>query len=365
LKTSLFNFELPESLIATEPANPRDAARMLVISDAFEDKLIADLPSFLRPGDVVVFNDTRVIPARLFGKRGEAGVEILLHKNLTSPSPLVGEGGERGYLWQCFARPSKKIKSGDRVFFAENFHAEVIRKLPGGEVLLQFNCTGSVMRAHLERHGHMPLPPYIEKKRYADESDKSRYQTVYAKHEGSVAAPTAGLHFTDKLLSAIDAAGATRAHVTLHVGGGTFLPVKTEDTDDHIMHSEFATITPETADLINREKANGGRVIAVGTTSLRTLESAVDEGGTLNAFSSETDIFITPGYRFKIVDMLLTNFHLPRSTLFMLVSAFCGLEKMQAAYAHAITSNYRFYSYGDACLLYRQDQGTTEAVSFA
>jgi len=342
VKTSLFDFDLPESLIATEPASPRDAARLLIISDVLQDSFIRDLPQFLKAGDVVVFNDTRVIPARLLGKRGDAKVEILLHKC------------RQGQTWQCFAKPAKRLKIGDEIIFAPDFKAQVIEKLASGEVLLKFSEDNFYTK--LELYGHMPLPPYIH--RGDNKTDIANYQTVYARHAGSVAAPTAGLHFTQKLLDAIDAMGVTRAHVTLHVGGGTFLPVKAEDTDDHVMHSEYATISPETADAINRARVSGGRVIAVGTTSLRTLESATDKNGVLKDFCGETDIFITPGYKFKIVDMLLTNFHLPRSTLFMLVSAFAGLERMNNAYAHAITNRYRFYSYGDACLLYRRDQST-------
>lgn len=330
---------------------------MLVVGEIERDKTIRDLPSFLKPGDVMVFNDTRVIPARLMGKRGEARIEILLHKRCHSersaeslqrldPSPTA-----RDYIqWACFAKPAKKLRIGDNIAFADDFFATVKEKLPDGQVVLQFPAD---MREKLERYGQMPLPPYIEKKRTADATDKAHYQTIYAKHEGSVAAPTAGLHFTDNLFKAIDAAGVKRVQVTLHVGGGTFLPVKVEDTDDHVMHSEFATVTPETAAAINAAKKAGGRVIAVGTTSLRTLESATDENGIVQPFSAETAIFITPGYRFKCVDMLLTNFHLPKSTLFMLVCAFAGTERMQAAYAHAIAERYRFYSYGDACLLYK------------
>lgn len=360
MKTSLFDFALPESLIADRPASPRDSARMLVVSfpsrgEELSDASIRDFPSFLRPGDVLVMNDTRVIPARLMGKRGAAKVEVLLHKRI-NPSPLAGEGE----CWACFTRPAKKLKVGDRIEFADDFSATVHEKRDDGQVVLEFHFPSPLagvggaggLSSMLARHGHMPLPPYIEKKRHADASDDEHYQTVYARHEGSVAAPTAGLHFTEALLKAVDDAGARRVTVTLHVGGGTFLPVKAEDTKDHVMHSEWAEISPETADAINAAKAAGGRVIAVGTTSLRTLESATDESGTVHPFSRETDIFITPGYRFKAVDMLLTNFHLPKSTLFMLVSAFAGTDRMKAAYAHAIAQKYRFYSYGDACLLY-------------
>ncbi len=311
---------------------------MLVVNKSLRDMGVRDLPSFLKAGDVMVFNDTKVIPARLFGKRGEAAIEILLHKHMHDA------------MWQCFARPAKKLKIGDTVQFAPDFVAEVKEKRDDGQVVLAFNVSGDALRNQLNQHGHMPLPPYIER---ADEAaDKTCYQTVYARHEGSVAAPTAGLHFTPELLAAIDAAGVKRVHVTLHVGGGTFLPVKVEDTNDHVMHSEYAEITPEVADTINAAKQAGGRVLAVGTTALRTLESAADGQGMVQPMARETDIFITPGYRFRIVDILLTNFHLPKSTLFMLVSAFSGLERMKMAYNHAIDRQYRFYSYGDACLLF-------------
>ncbi len=357
MKTSLFDFDLPPSLIAKQPAEPRDSGRLLVIGETLLDKAIRDLPSFLRPGDVMLFNDTRVIPARLFGRRGESKVEILLHKKIVIPAPAGIHNhrlwnidsrlrGDDVQLWACFARPAKKLKPGDRIDFAPDFSAQVVEKRDSGEVVLQF---GSDLPEKLARYGHMPLPPYIDRPDVA--SDRECYQTVYAKHDGSVAAPTAGLHFTESLFDAIDAMGVKRTHVTLHVGGGTFLPVKAEDTDDHVMHSEYAVVTQETADAVNTARERGGRVIAVGTTSLRTLESAADANGRLKPFTGETAIFITPGYRFKITDALLTNFHLPRSTLFMLVSAFAGLEHMQAAYRHAIEKQYRFYSYGDACLL--------------
>lgn len=342
MKTSLFDFSLPEGHIATNPANPRDSSRMLVVGDNLLDKNISDLVDFLREGDVMVFNDTKVIPARLFGNRGNAKIEVLLHKN-------AGHG-----KWQCFAKPAKKLRIGDMVAFAADFYAQVKQKYDDGQVLLAFNYSEDVFQQKLEQYGGVPLPPYIEKNRKADSRDNANYQTIYAQNSGSVAAPTAGLHFTEKLLAAIDAKGVKRAYVTLHVGGGTFLPVKTDDTAEHKMHSEYAVISKETTDIINVAKQNGGRVIAVGTTSLRTLESAANEQGILHPFSRETDIFITPGYQFKIVDALLTNFHLPKSTLFMLVCAFMGLDKMQAAYAHAIKNNYRFYSYGDACLLLPQ-----------
>lgn len=311
---------------------------MLVVGDAVADAGIRDLLEHVRAGDIMVFNDTRVIPARLFGKRGDAKVEILLHKQLAKG-------------WQCFAKPAKRLKEGDTLQFADDFSAQVVGKLDSGEVVLSFEGDDSHFHAKLLQHGHMPLPPYI--RRADDAGDQERYQTVYAKHDGSVAAPTAGLHFTGELLDALDQKGVKRVHVTLHVGGGTFLPVKVDNTEEHVMHSEFAMVSEEVAAAINQAKASGGRVIAVGTTSLRTLESAADIQGNVRIFSAETDIFITPGYQFKVVDMLLTNFHLPKSTLFMLVSAFCGLERMKTAYAHAISCQYRFYSYGDACLLYK------------
>lgn len=341
MRTALFDFDLPESLIAAEPANPRDSARMLVVQHGLDNRLVSDFPSYLQPNDIVVFNDTRVIPARLWGMRGAAKIEVLLHKKLSAAD------------WQCFAKPAKKLRVGDEVIFAEQFTAQVLHKCDDGQVILHFVEEG--FHENLMTHGHMPLPPYIEKKRSASAIDARAYQTVYAAHDGSVAAPTAGLHFTEKLLGAVDASGASRAYVTLHVGGGTFLPVKSEDTSEHKMHSEWAGISGETATAINRAKAAGGRVIAVGTTSLRTLESAANDDGTVRPMAGETDIFITPGYRFKCVDLLLTNFHLPRSTLFMLTCAFSGLDNMQAAYAHAIANRYRFYSYGDACLLSRSD----------
>jgi S-adenosylmethionine:tRNA ribosyltransferase-isomerase len=368
VKTELFDFTLPESLIASRPVTPRHASRMLVVEGAAKDAWIADLPRYLKPGDVMVFNDTKVIPARLYGRRGDVQVEILLHKR------LMAEAGEnRHYFWTCFAKPAKRLRAGDVVVFNDQFQATVHEKLDTGEVVLRFDEQG--FWDHLQNCGQMPLPPYIERQRskaggklpagstamsqshcegqQAEAGDDLQdYQTVYAKHAGSVAAPTAGLHFSEELLATIDAMGVRRAHVTLHVGGGTFLPVKVDDTRDHIMHSEYAVVDEQTAQLINDAKAKGGRVIAVGTTSLRTLESATDETGALHPFAQETSIFITPGYRFRMVDVLMTNFHLPRSTLFMLVSAFCGLEVMQAAYKHAIANRYRFYSYGDACLLF-------------
>ena len=339
MDVNLFDFELPRELIAERPVTPRDAARLLrVTATGTEDAGVRDLPRFLRPGDVVVSNDTRVIPARLFGRKGEGGVELTLHERVALDQ------------WKAFARPAKKLRPGDQVRFAGDFTAIVAEKGEAGEVLMRFDRGGDALMLALEAYGSLPLPPYI-RKGSADERDRADYQTVFAREKGAVAAPTAGLHFTPDLLAAIDAAGAVRATVTLHVGAGTFLPVKADDTSDHRMHAERGVVTPEVAALVNRAKAAGGRVVAIGTTSLRLLESASGEDGALRPFDGATDIFITPGYRFRLVDLLMTNFHLPRSTLFMLVAAFSGLARMQAAYDHAKGAGYRFYSYGDACLL--------------
>lgn len=331
MRVDLFNFELPQSSIATAPASPRDSARLLYVSDSIKDMSVRDIPSFLKPGDVMVFNDTKVIPARLRGKRGDVNVEVLLHQAIAKNE------------WLCFAKPAKRLKDGNTVVFGDDFTAVVTGRGDDGQVRLAFQCDD--IFAMLDRYGEMPLPPYM--RRGAAESDKDTYQTAYAKHPGSVAAPTAGLHFTPELLAAIDASGARRVHVTLHVGAGTFLPVKTDDTDDHIMHAEWVHITDDAAAAINA----AARVVAVGTTSLRTLESMSDDAGVVHAGRKDTRLFITPGYAFKCVDVLMTNFHLPRSTLLMLVSAFAGRDRMLAAYNHAITAGYRFYSYGDACWL--------------
>ena len=363
MRVALFDFELPEERIALRPASPRDVARLLIVQPGEEppvdDRAVRDLPDLLRPGDVLVLNDTRVIPARLWGlrTRGKAAarVEILLHKR---------EGAER---WRAFARPAKRLAVGDRIRFGEDsestacllasLDAEVEARGEGGEVTLRFAFAGPALDEAVARLGEMPLPPYIAGKRAADERDRSDYQTVYAAEEGAVAAPTAGLHFTDELLRRLDERGIARHTVTLHVGAGTFLPVKAEDTAKHRMHAEWGTLSAATADALNAARARGGRIVAIGTTSLRLLESAAREDGTVAPFAGETDLFITPGYRFRAVDALMTNFHLPRSTLFMLVSAFAGLDAMQAAYAHAISHNYRFYSYGDACLLFPSFRG--------
>ncbi len=349
MRTDDFDFDLPKALIAQRPAEPREAARLLVVRDRSIDSRIAELPGFLEPGDLLVVNDTKVIPARLRGRRGEARVEVTLHKR---------EGPGR---WRAFARPAKRLRPGDRVDFApeqaEAFGAEVSARGEGGEVTLVFDRADAELMAALARHGAAPLPPYIQREGGPDARDRADYQTVFAAREGAVAAPTAGLHFTPPLLAALDARGLRRVAVTLHVGAGTFLPVKAEDPRDHRMHSEVAEITPEAAEMINAAKAEGRRIVAVGTTALRVLEAAASDDGRIPAFSGETDLFILPGYRFKVVDLLLTNFHLPRSTLFMLVSAFAGLERMKQAYAHAVAEGYRFFSYGDACLLTRQEVG--------
>lgn len=361
MRTDLFDFELPAERIALRPTNPRDAARLLVVAPGqkpdiapkLSDRTLRDLPDLLRAGDVLVVNDTKVIPARLNGRRigrGEAepAIEATLIKRLD------------GSHWRAFVRPAKRLEVGDivrfgdegKVCFLGQLDAQVSAKDEGGEVTLSFSFHGPVLDQAIEERGDMPLPPYIASKREPDEQDKADYQTAFAKIEGSVAAPTAGLHFTPDLLARLDAAGISVQRVTLHVGAGTFLPVKADDTDNHIMHAEWGEVPPGVAETLNVTRANGGRIVAVGSTALRLLESAADENGTIKPFSGETDIFITPGYRFRAVDLMMTNFHLPKSTLFMLVAAFSGLETMRRAYAHAIADGYRFYSYGDACLLH-------------
>jgi S-adenosylmethionine:tRNA ribosyltransferase-isomerase len=342
MKVADFDFDLPRSLIAERPAEPRDAARLLQVGTTLADHVMRDLPDLLRPGDLMVFNDTRVIPARLVGRRGAAGIEATLHKQ---------EAPDR---WRAFARPAKRLKPGDRIAFGDGaLDAEVLEKGEGGEVVLRFEVAGSALMAALERVGVMPLPPYIPRTQGPDARDRQDYQTVYARHPGAVAAPTAGLHFTDALLARLARRGVERTFVTLHVGAGTFLPVKVEDTRDHVMHAEWGRVGADAAAAVGAARARGGRVVAVGTTALRLLESAAAADGTTAPFEGDTALFITPGYRFKAVDLLLTNFHQPRSTLFMLVAAFAGLERMRAAYEHAKAAGYRFYSYGDACLLER------------
>ena len=342
MKVDAFDFELPRELIAARPIVPRDVSRLLEVgADGARDRTFRDLPGLLRAGDLMVFNDTRVIPARLAGRRGRVKVEVTLHMALG------------GGAWDAFARPARKLAPGDRIDFAEDFSAEVAARGDGGEVRLDFGCDDATLSAALARHGAMPLPPYIPRQAGPDDRDAADYQTVYARHDGAVAAPTAGLHFTDALLAALADAGIASAHVTLHVGAGTFLPVRVDDTRDHRMHAERGRIGGSAAEAIARAQAAGGRIVAVGTTSLRLMESAADAAGAVRPFEGETRLFITPGYRFRVVDTLLTNFHLPRSTLFMLVCAFAGLDRMQAAYAHAKAAGYRFYSYGDASLLHR------------
>lgn len=351
MDVSLFDFDLPEDLIALRPASPRDSARMLVVraDGSFVHAQVRDLPAWLNSGDVLVVNDTRVIPARLRGKRlprmGAEGdgpkIELLLLRELDDAR------------YRAFARPARKLEPGDRLVLGESLAACVVARSDAGEVEIAFDVRGRALRDAIAREGETPLPPYIAGKRATDVRDIADYQTLFASRDGSVAAPTAGLHFTPALVEALQTKGITRETVTLHVGAGTFLPVSAEDTGAHKMHAEWAEVSGDTASAINERRANGGRIVAVGTTSLRTLESAADGTGALHCWSADTSLFITPGYRFKTADVLLTNFHLPRSTLFMLVCAFCGTDTMQSAYAVAIAESYRFYSYGDACLLFR------------
>ena len=340
MRVDLFDFELPPENIALRPASPRDAARLLLVDgdSPFEDRTVRDLPALLRAGDVLVFNDTKVIPAQLEGIRGQAKIGATLHKRL----------GLR--QWQAFLRNAKRVREGDRIDFGAGVTALAGARDEDGGVTLTFEGDEPV-ELLLERAGRMPLPPYIASRRPTDARDRSDYQTMFAREDGAVAAPTAALHFTPTLMAALSEAGIASETLTLHVGAGTFLPVKAEDTDDHRMHAEWGRIEQAAADRLNAARQAGGRLIAVGTTSLRLLESACGEDGVIRPFADETRIFITPGYRFRAVDGLMTNFHLPRSTLFMLVSALMGRERMQAAYAHAIESGYRFYSYGDSSLL--------------
>jgi len=352
MKIADFDFELPPRFIAARPAEPRDSARLLEVSPAgLADHVMRDLPGLLRPGDLLVFNDTRVIPARLLGWRGAARVELTL---------IRSETPER---WRAFAKPARRLKAGDKIVFTPDgepeFAAEVLARGEGGEVRLRFDRGGPALRAALEKYGAMPLPPYIKRPKGrdsgADPRDARDYQTVYARHEGAVAAPTAGLHFTEALLAALAQRGIGQAFVTLHVGPGTFLPVKADRVEDHLMHAETGIIAAGAAEAVNRARAAGGRIVAVGTTSLRLLETAARADGAIEPFAGDTALYILPGFHFRAVDMLLTNFHLPRSTLFMLAAAFAGLTRMHEAYAHAKAHDYRFYSYGDACLLHRGD----------
>lgn len=361
MRTDLFDFELPPEAIALRPADPRDSARLLVVEpsvqDGLSDRHIGDLPSLLRAGDVLVVNDTKVIPARLIGTRERNGVTVSVEATL-----LKRLGGDR---WQALAKPAKRLNEGDRIRFGHEsrvcllgaLDATVERKGEGGEIDLRFDFHGPVLDDAIEALGHMPLPPYIASRRDDDDRDRADYQTMFAKNEGSVAAPTAGLHFTPALMTALEQAAIAVAKVTLHVGAGTFLPVKTEDVEAHPMHAEYGEVSPDTAQTLNEARAKGGRIVPVGTTALRLLESAADSGGEIKPFRDETSIFITPGYRFRAAGALVTNFHLPRSTLFMLVCAFSGTERMKRAYTHALEKGYRFYSYGDACLLFPDRPG--------
>lgn len=355
MRVALFDFDLLEDRIALRPVHPRDAARLLVVKpgQAFTDAHVRDLPDLLRPGDVLVVNDTKVIPAELHGERvrenGTARIAVTLTKR-TGPA-----------RWNALAKPAKRIAAGDCIRFgvlndnaclAAGLDATVAEKGEGGELALAFDLEGPALDEAIAAIGHVPLPPYIASRRPEDDADRTDYQTIFAHEEGAVAAPTAGLHFTDELLARLDRAGISRQTVTLHVGAGTFLPVKVDDTAGHRMHAEWGTVSAETAAALNATRKAGGRVVAIGTTSLRLLESAASDDGVIRPFAGETSIFITPGYRFRAVDLLMTNFHLPRSTLFMLVAAFSGLDTMRAAYARAVAAGYRFYSYGDACLLH-------------
>ncbi|WP_276118330.1 tRNA preQ1(34) S-adenosylmethionine ribosyltransferase-isomerase QueA [Pararhizobium qamdonense] len=360
MRVDLFDFDLPEDNIALRPASPRDSARLLVVQpqddSGLSDRSVMDLPKFLRPGDALVFNDTKVIPAQLEGVR-RRGADVVTEVSLTLHMRVAAD------RWKAFARPAKRLKPGDRIEFGHGSNtclmgaldATVAEKGEAGEVTLQFDLSGPALDDAILAVGHIPLPPYIASKRAEDEQDRTDYQTVYAREQGAVAAPTAGLHFTDRLFNALDALGVERHFVTLHVGAGTFLPMKVDDTDDHVMHQEIGHVSAEVAERLNAVRARGGRIVCVGTTSLRLIESAAEENGDIRPWSGPTGIFITPGYRFRAVDMLMTNFHLPKSTLFMLVSAFSGLETMRRAYAHAIKTGYRFYSYGDSSLLFRDN----------
>jgi S-adenosylmethionine:tRNA ribosyltransferase-isomerase len=357
VRVSDFDFDLPEDRIALRPASPRDSAKMLMVRPGsepeFEDRHVSDLPDLLLPGDTLVVNNTKVIPAQLAGRRVGRGdpaprIDVTLHKRIDPTS------------WLAFAKPGRKLEAGDRIVFGDEgrvcllgeLTARVREKRISGEILLDFDFSGAFLDEAIASLGVMPLPPYIAGRRPADESDRTDYQTLFAREEGAVAAPTAGLHFTPSLRERLEARGVALQTVTLHVGAGTFLPMKVDDTDEHKMHSEWGVVSKEAAEALNATRAQGGRIIAVGTTALRLLETAATPEGRIESWSGETDIFITPGYRFRAIDALMTNFHLPKSTLFMLVSAFSGLDRMKRAYAHAIASGYRFYSYGDSSLLF-------------
>jgi S-adenosylmethionine:tRNA ribosyltransferase-isomerase len=340
-----FDFDLPRGLIAPHPCEPRDAARLLFIpaSGRFENRQVSDLPALLRPGDLLVFNDTKVIPARLVGHHGTALVEVTLCRDLG------------GGVWRVFAKGARRLRAGDRLVFAEGFAADISEKHPEGDVTLRFELEADAFREALARYGTMPLPPYIKRPRGGNPRDRSDYQTIFARAEGAVAAPTAGLHFTQALLEALARNGNGWTTLTLHVGPGTFLPVKVADPRDHPMHAEWGILPPEAAERIAAARREGARVVAVGTTSLRLIESAAAENGEVQPFAGETRLFIMPGYRFRAIDLLLTNFHLPRSTLLMLVAALARLQRIKSAYTYAVASGYRFFSYGDACLIEKAD----------
>jgi len=343
-----FDFTLPRELIADHPCEPREAARLLHIpaAGAPADQHVADLPDLLRAGDLLVCNDTKVIPARLVGRRGAATVEVTLHHD------------EGGGAWRAFAKGARRLRAGDRLDFAADFAATVAQKHVEGDLTLRFDEEGVGFRAALARHGAMPLPPYIKRPSGGDPRDRADYQTMFARIEGAIAAPTAGLHFTPALVEALSRRGVGLASLTLHVGPGTFLPVKADDPRDHQMHAERGVLSAATAARIAAARRAGGRIVAIGTTSLRLLETAAAETGEVRPFAGQTRLFIMPGYRFRAVDLLLTNFHLPRSTLFMLVAALAGLDQIKAAYAHAVARHYRFFSYGDACLIERNAAGS-------
>ena len=348
LTTDDFDFDLPRGLIAQEPVRPRDAARLLHVGADLGDRRMTDLPDLLEPGDLLVVNDTRVIPARLDGRRGAARVEVTLHRRV-DPS-----------RWLAFARPARRLGEGDRLEFADGLAAVVEEKRDRGEILLAFPCAGAALDDAIGSRGRMPLPPYIRRTPGERPADRTDYQTVFAREPGSVAAPTAGLHFTPRLLAALDARGVERVPLTLHVGAGTFLPVRERDPAHHRMHGEWGRVTADAAGRIARRR---GRLVAVGTTALRLLETAADAAGRIGPWEGETHLFLRPGVLVRTADLLLTNFHLPRSTLFMLVAAFAGLERMRAAYAHAVRERYRFFSYGDACLLERADHSSARKFS--
>ena len=358
MKVDIFDFEMDKSLIANQPADPRDSCKLLDLSnpDIIRDRIFYELPDLLEEGDVLVFNDTKVIPARLYARRGQAEVEVTLYHPID------------GIEWWAFIKNSKRLHIDDIITFytdeispeKSTFTARILEKKADDGIRLTFNCTPQDLAKKLEEYGSMPLPPYIKREKPSTEgntslwsrySDKENYQTIYAKYEGAVAAPTAGLHFTDRVLKALEEKGVKKVFLTLHVGAGTFLPVKVEDTDNHKMHAEYGIIHQEACDMINQAKREGKKIVAVGTTSLRLLETAADEQGILHPFTGETSIFITPGYKFKIIDYIITNFHLPKSTLFMLICAIAGIDRMKNAYRHAMTHGYHFYSYGDSSIL--------------